>query len=88
MLSDNPAPEQTANAPDKPPAETVVAVKNENMTQPETAEPSKRIVEMIPPLRIGRGIDYYIYTDPSGYQWLLETPLQDQIHSAVYNGDL
>lgn len=90
MLPEKPVPEQAANAPDNPPSETVVADKNENenMTQPENAKPSERIVEMIPPPRIGRGIDYYIYTDPSGAQWLLESPPQDQIRPAVYNGDL
>ncbi|MBN1845423.1 MAG: hypothetical protein JW810_07040 [Sedimentisphaerales bacterium] len=70
---------------------TAAAGPDETLADPPADQTvGRKIVELIPPTRrdgAGR-YDYYIYTDPQGARYLLETPSSKAVRQASYAGDL
>ncbi len=68
----------------------IEVVENNTNSNPETLpdKPGPTLVEMIEPDLANRPVEYYLYTDPDGSRYVVETPTDNNVSWASYQDDL
>jgi hypothetical protein len=61
-----------------------VGTKEDQNPEPDDTKPSLKLVEMIP----DRPVEYYLYTDPGGSRYVVETPTDNHVNLATHYDDL
>jgi len=87
LMADNESERHT-----NPPVDETQMVKTENQENPnpETVaeESGPKLFEMMKPDLVSQPVEYYIYTDPGGSCYVVETPTDNDVSWASYPNDL